>query len=409
MSELYCYEREPYRQRLDVEVLVIGQHDGRLYAVLDDTLLFPEGGGQPADHGLLSGPVASAVKVQDVQKVDGEVRHYFDGDLQLGDATLDIDWSRRFDHMQQHTAQHLLTAVAADRFGWATTSFHLRDGLCDIELDVASLDDKQLQALEDAVMGEVHAAHPVTTRRVAKETLQGLPIRSRGLPAGHEGDVRLVEIAGLDLNTCGGTHLKSTAEIESLNLVATESRRGGTRLLWLAGARLRRRCTSHESRNRELRQLLGAGDDELLEISRLKLEQLRQAEKDLVGLRKELAELRLAELLTQPGPWVSVHYEGAEMPFLQHLARGFLPSADQRCLFLTASSPAGHCFILARGEDNDMDLVPLGRQVAELLEGRGGGRGTLFQGKAESLGRRDEALSVLSGVAQGVEGAAEAS
>lgn len=395
MSELFSFENEPYRRQLDVEVLVIGQQDGRLYAVLDDTLLFPEGGGQPADHGFLSGPVASSVAVDDVQKVDGEVRHFFSGDLQLGDASLEIDWDRRFDHMQQHTAQHLLTAIAADRFGWKTTSFHLRAEVCDIELAVESLDGGQLHELEEAVMAEVRAARGVTTRRVAKEALEGLDLRTRGLPSDHRGDVRLVEIEGLDLNNCGGTHLRSTAEIEGVKLLAAETCRGGIRLLWIAGQRLRRRVASHELRNRQLRQLLGAADDELVDIAGLKLEQLKQAEKDLASLRGELGDLRLADLLAQSGPWVSAHYDGVDMPFLQRLARGFLPAAAGRCLFLTASDPAGHCFVLARGENNDLDLQPLGRRVAELLEGRGGGRGTLFQGKAASMARRDEALEIL--------------
>ena len=113
-------------------------------------------------------------------------------------VTVELDWARRFDHMQQHTAQHLLTAVAADRFGWPTTAFHLGEHVSDVELDVAAIDEEQLRSLENAVAAEVRAARPVTARRVSRDEYERTDVRSRGLPAGHAGDVRLVEIDGVD-------------------------------------------------------------------------------------------------------------------------------------------------------------------------------------------------------------------
>ena len=397
MSEIYAYEKEPYRRQLETEVLVIGRQGERLYAVLDDTLLFPEGGGQPSDRGLLSGAAAPSqdVEVVDVQKVDGEVRHYLAGDLQLGPVSLEVDWQRRFDHMQQHSAQHLLTAVTLERFGWKTTAFHLRPEVCDIELDVASLDGAQLETLEDVVMAEVRAARRIRARRVAQKDLAALPLRSRGLPAGHQGDVRLIEIEGIDLNNCGGTHLASTAEIECIQLLASESLRGGTRLSWIAGRRVRQRLRQAEARQLQLRHLLSTGDDQLVGVTELKLQQLQETERELARRLGELAELRLADLVRQPGPWVTAHYDGVDLSFAQRLARGFLEAAPGRCLFLTTSQEANHGFLLAQGEGSELDLQTVGRRVAELLEGRGGGRAPMFQGKAASLKRRDEAVALL--------------
>lgn len=222
---LPAYERDPRRRELDAEVIAVGEESGRPWARLADTVLYPEGGGQPADHGWL-GDVA----VEDVQKRGGEVVHYLASAVSPGRATLRLDWARRFDHMQQHTAQHLLSAVAADRFGWETTSFHLGAQTCDVELAAGALPAEQVSELEEAIAVEVRAARPVTTRRVSPEAMAGLAVRSRGLPAGHVGDVRLVEIAGIDLNTCGGTHLASTAEIECVKLLRSEPMRGGVRL-----------------------------------------------------------------------------------------------------------------------------------------------------------------------------------
>ena len=248
MSQIFCYEREPYRTRLDVEVVAIGEDGGRPFALTDDTILFPEGGGQPADHGRL-GDVA----VIDVQRVAGDVRHYLDAPAEKGAQSLELDWPRRYDHMQQHTAQHLVTVTASNLLGWRTTSFHLRPEVCDIEFDVPELPAADLEKLEDAVIAEIHADRPISARRVRPEALAGLDVRSRGLPAGHRGEVRLVEIAGLDLNTCGGTHVKSTGEIETLKLLDTEALRGGTRLTWIAGSRVRRRLAACAARRRRTR------------------------------------------------------------------------------------------------------------------------------------------------------------
>jgi len=124
--------------------------------------------------------------------------------------------------MQQHTAQHLLTAVAADQFGWQTTAFHLGAHVSDIEVDVKSIGKSELRLLEETVAVEVRAARRISARRVSPDEYEQMEVRSRGLPPGHSGDVRLIEIEGIDLNTCGGTHCVSTAEIEAIALLGTE-------------------------------------------------------------------------------------------------------------------------------------------------------------------------------------------
>ena len=181
MESLPAYERDPYQQQMTVRVVAVGEHEGQPMAVLDDTLIFPEGGGQPSDRGRLG----SVEVVDAVHHPDG-VRHLLAAPVAVGlETTLEVDWARRFDHMQQHTAQHLLTAVAADRFGWPTTSFHLGADVCDIEIEAPDLGRHQLDALEEAVAAEIRAAHEVRDRRVPKDAFERLEVRTRGLPAGH--------------------------------------------------------------------------------------------------------------------------------------------------------------------------------------------------------------------------------
>ena len=366
MSSIPAYEREPERRELDVHVASTGSDEQGAFVTLDDTILYPEGGGQPADHGWLD-----EIFVTDVQHRDGQIRHYVEAPVSQGPKRLRLDWQRRVDHMQQHTAQHLITAIAADAFGWLTTSFHLGSETSDIELDVDMLASTDLEALEDRVMEAVRAALPVTSRREAPEELDSLAVRTRGLPEGHVGDVRLVEIQGIDLNTCGGTHLASTAEIEAVKLLDTEPMRGGTRLVWIAGGRMRRRLAGHEERNRELRRVLETGDDQLVELA------------------------------GASGPVVDAHFDDADGSFLQRVGRRFAADSATGIALLTARSAGKLFFVVAAGPDSSIDLAAIGAAVAELLDGRGGGPPGLYQGKAKSLENLPDALRLLNAAAGG--------
>ncbi len=281
-----AYESDAYLTILDTEVVEVGESDGVPFAVTSDTIFYPEGGGQPADRGTLAG-----VGVVDVRKESGAIRHLLAAPAEKGPACLVIDWPRRFDHMQQHTAQHVITTVAQRDFGWPTMAFHLGPVVCNIELDAPGLERDQLGALEDAVAEEVRAGRRVTSRYARRDQMEELGVRSRLLPEGFEGELRLVEIEGLDLNTCGGTHVRNTSEIGTVAILGTEAMRGGTRIFWIAGDRVRRRLAAHEARNLKLRSLLDSADDDLPEVVELRLAR----ERELAGENRRLVtELAIA-------------------------------------------------------------------------------------------------------------------
>jgi len=389
MMPIPAYDREPFLRSIETDVVRAGEERSRPFVVLADTILYPEGGGQPADRGRIGG-----VPVEDVRTVDGEVRHYLAGAPPVGRVQVELDWVRRFDHMQQHTGQHLLTAVAEQRFGWHTTAFHLSEQLSDVELDTPKIAPDQLAQLEEEVAAEIRAARPVTARRVGPEEYSTLPVRTRGLPEGFTGDIRLVEIAGIDLNTCGGTHVRSTAEIEGLKLLGTEAMRGGTRLFYVAGARLRRVLGAHHERSAKLRQLVGTSDEELPSGVSAKLDQLKDAQRTVKALEEELAAAAGQALATAAEDVVSAHWPERDLVFLQRVAKELVRLAPERVALLTAGDEGQGAFVLCAGERATLELATAGRGVAEILGGRGGGSGRIFQGKAP-LSRRAEALAWL--------------
>ncbi len=389
-SDVPGWERAPYLRELDTSVVACGGGAGTAWAILADTVLYPEGGGQPCDRGWIDDTPVAAVR----RTPDGIV-HELASPVTCGPVKVRVDWERRFDHMQQHTAQHLLTALAQDRFGWPTTAFHLGERVSDIELNAPALGAAQLRELEEAAAAEIRAARPVRAYRIRPEEAAALPIRTRGLPAGHRGDVRLVEIAGLDLNTCGGTHVASTCEIESVALLGAEPMRGGTRLYFVAGGRVRRMLHDQADALAGLRTVLGAPDQELAAVAQSKLDALRSAERLARRLQDEAADA-LGEALAAGGePLAHRHHHDKDLTFLQRAARRFAELAPAGVVLLTADSAMGSVFCLAAGQAAPVDVGALARAFTDVVGGRCGGAGRLFQGKIPSLDRRGAGIEAV--------------
>ena len=358
--------------------------DGRYNVVIDSSVLYPEGGGQPADRGSIAG-----VSVVDVQSdASGRVHLTTTAPVAEGEAEVRVDMVRRFDHMQQHTAQHLITAVAQDRFGRATVSFHLGARVSSIDLD-GPLTEAQVEALEVAVNNELRLNRPVLQRVVSLGEYQALQVRSRGLPDGYEGDVRLIEIAGLDVNTCGGTHVSQLGELQVVHLIGTETVRGGARLSYVAGGRVLARLRADTARSRALNRSLKCGPEEhLTQVQRL-LDDAKAGGRARRHLLGELAVAIGGRLGAEsPSAPVHLHRPEPDLGFLRSIADAAREGGLTGALLLTGGAEAG-VFLL---DAEPAEVAVLGPRVAAALDGRGGGRGRRFQGKATRLEAASAAL-----------------
>lgn len=218
---------------------------------LDRTAFYPTGGGQPHDTGVLiatarSGTVLEAPVVDVSQDDAGEVWHTTVKPLQPGTEIVGrVDAERRRDHMQQHSGQHLLSAVALRELGAATVGFHLGKTEATVDLTVASLSDEQLDRLQAQVNEAVMLALPVTQRWVGRDEAEQLFAEGvlRKLPE-RAGDLRIVSIAGVDENACGGTHVGRTSEIGAVLLRGVERVRGNSRVTFVCGGRALRAATA---------------------------------------------------------------------------------------------------------------------------------------------------------------------
>jgi misacylated tRNA(Ala) deacylase len=386
-EKILAYHRDAALTSLRTRVAACAPAQGGFLVELEDTLFYPEGGGQPADAGTLGGQAVLGLQ----KTAAGRVLHLVAEAVPVGgEVALALDGARRLDHTQQHSAQHILTALALAEFGWPTTAFHLGPERSDLELGRDGLDLPALAGLQARANEIVREARPVRTRWVSAEEFQALPVRCRLLPEGFAGPYRLVEIEGVDLNTCGGTHVASTAELQAIALVGAERLRGGTRVFFLAGGRVLGALGQAVAHQRALGELLSCPPaDHPAAVSRLQAE-LREAGVQRRQLQSELA-LHLAQELSRGPQPASLHRPEVDMTFLQAVARAYLEQRPEGLALLTGKD----LFVLAGPAER---LKALGPQVAAALGGRGGGGAGLYQGKAADLSpaARAQALGLVA-------------
>jgi alanyl-tRNA synthetase len=238
------YYHDPYMTEFDARVLRVEAHDGRPAAILDRTAFYPTSGGQPFDTGRLG----TATVVDVVDRDDGAILHVVEGGIEPGDVHGAIDWPRRFEHMQQHTGQHVLSAAFDRLVDARTESFHLGSGSSTIDLN-KSLSAADITRVEDEANRVVWEDRPVTIRFADAAQVAKLPLRKESARAG---TLRLIEVAEFDISACGGTHVARTGAIGAIAVQSTERFRGGTRVEFLCGVRVVRG-------HRALRDIVAAG------------------------------------------------------------------------------------------------------------------------------------------------------
>ncbi|NLP05286.1 hypothetical protein GX411_04990 [Candidatus Fermentibacteria bacterium] len=390
MKGIHSFDRDPCLAVLKTRVAFCEPGGGGLFsAVFEDTIFHPESGGQPSDRGTVAGVELAGV----LPGTGGEVVHLLPAPVS-GEVELVLDWPRRFDLMQQHTAQHMLSCLALSRFGWRTSAFHLGESRSDIELEVPSLAFEDLAPLEDAVNDVILENRRVTWRHAAPESVDMSEVRSRRLPKDPVNCMRLVEIEGLDCNNCGGTHVSSTGQVRLVKLTATERLRGGTRVFYLAGNRALTWTGEAMLRERRLSRALTCSPAEQADSVERLLERLKDSERRARAISTELAGILGREAAAGDGGVEHLHRDEPDMEFLRTAADTALSVRPGCRLLLTGGRMEG-VFLVAGPVDWTAEAGPL---AARILEGRGGGSGPLYQGRASRLDRTGEALDALRGL-----------
>ncbi|XP_022087093.1 alanyl-tRNA editing protein Aarsd1-like [Acanthaster planci] len=363
--------------------------------ITEDTVLFPEGGGQPDDRGTMNG-----IDVHRVTRRGGDAVLFVETAIEPGTEILQkVDWTRRFDHMQQHSAQHLITAIAEERYGWPTTSWDLGKEKSFIEMDTPKIGVEEMQELEKEVNTAIRKQLAMTPRLVDLGSSVLNSVRTRGLPDDHVGQVRIVEIETIEANTCCGTHVANLSHLQSIKLLGAEKgKKSKTNLYFLAGNRVLDylgKCLTNE---KLLTGFLKCGPDGHPQAAEKIQKSLKVANKSTTMLLRDLAALEAYRYNNQADkdPVLVLHRKEGDLEFLNMIANEI---NLQNCLaLLTAGDEKGAGMFLAAGPDDIIKEV--GPKIAECLEGKGASKTGRYQGKANKMSKRSTAEEVLRSYTQ---------
>nr|CAI5828537.1 unnamed protein product [Callosobruchus analis] len=295
----------------------------RYEVILEDTILFPEGGGQPCDLGFLNDiPVKQVVRRAD------KAIHYVEKPLNVGDVVKQtINWERRFDHMQQHSGQHLITAIVDREFKIPTTSWWLGEEVSQIEIESPTFSQEQIQNVEDICNELIRSGKNVTVNVYSSDSEKDLEkARSaRGLPSDHVGDIRVINIEDVDNNMCCGTHVANLSQLQVIKLLYTEKskRKGKTLLYFLVGDRVLKRLTTSLKNEQQLTALLKCNPSDHADLVEKLQKNMKTLNKNLQSVLKDLASYeadKVKRLVPQP-KYYFLHKKEADPDFMNTFIR----------------------------------------------------------------------------------------
>lgn len=375
----------------DFEAAVVDRSDDGRRAYLDRTAFYPSSGGQPHDTGRLGG-----IQVTDVVDETDRIAHVLAEPLTDERVTGRIDWPRRFDHMQQHTGQHVLSAVLADLYGYPTVGVHFGRQSSTIDLETASLPPDQRDRLEERVNEIVFQNRPVEVSFEEVDNAAGLRKASE-----RAGKLRIITISNLDRSACGGTHVRCTGEIGPILIGKVERVRKGTRVEFVCGDRAVQRARADYALLTRLAAEFSAAADHLPRLMADQRAELKEASSIRRELESELDLYRARELYESVKPdatgirRVIVRREEGSLDRLRGLAQAF--ASMPMAIFLGAvESPAA--VLLAASSDAGIDAAGVLKGLLGSVGGRGGGSASLAQGIVPGRAQLDSVLSSIGGL-----------
>jgi alanyl-tRNA synthetase len=396
------YLDDPYLARFDAEVTGERRVGDRTGVILSRTAFYPEGGGQPADRGTLGG-----AEVVDVQEVDGEIVHLVAGAAPAGRVEGVVLWPRRFDHMQQHHGQHLLSAAFEAALGARTVSFHLGDEACSIDLDapLSRLGAAALEEVERRANETVWRDLPVVARDLAPDELARIALRKEPTKGS-----RVVLVVGVDASPCGGTHPRRTGEVGAIAVLRAAKWGQGSRVEFACGGRVLRLLRTSSERLGAVAAALRCAPAEVSAAAARLAADLGARRKELEALVGAVAVAEAARLAGAPFDSAALRSgrtegEVSPSPVVAELAApvadvaGFLRATAQALVArgrtaLLAGRGEGRAFLcFARPKGPGPDLGALLREAAAALGGKGGGAPDLAQGSGTEVEKLAEVLA----------------
>jgi alanyl-tRNA synthetase len=356
--------------------------------VLDRTAFYPTGGGQPSDTGTLNG----ARVVECIDDGDNGVLHVVQGMMPSRGAVVQgrVDWSRRLDHMQQHTGQHILSQAFVNLFNAATKSFRVLETSCEIDVDLNNPATEIIERAVELANNVVWEDRAIEIRNVTSAEAAELPLRKE---SARDGELRLIEIEGFDLTPCGGTHAYRTGEVGMIAVRSWERAKGLTRIEFVAGTRALADYRKANRSAREVAALFSTGRDDAPHVAAQMVEEHKELNRRIRVLEELAAEVEAEKLLADASQGVVVQvFNGRDAESLKKLAHALIAKSGVVALLASRDKDTAR-LVFARSADALGDMSVLMREACAMLDGRGGGKPELAQGGGKNVAKLDSALT----------------
>jgi len=371
----HLYYEDSYLAEFDAIVLEQFDVGGKPAVVIDQTAFYPNSGGQPCDTGNLGNTQVERVEEDD----SGRIIHILDSPPSTQQVRGTIDWARRFDHMQQHTGQHILSQAFLHAAQAVTLSFHLGQETSTIDIDLAQSEPSVLSAAEDLAARIVFEDRPVHILNVTREELSALGVRKE---SHREGEIRVIDIDTFDRSPCGGTHVRRCGEIGLILILGSERYKGGTRVEFVCGGRALKAFRKDHEALRELGRVLSARPHEIPRLTEKILQERSTLQRENKHLEERILEMEAQELLhgadrTGGSIIVCQNYSDRRIESLKVLAQKVAGSPGALAILFAVQETAQ--VVVARNANVPGDCGAVVKQLTGRLGGKGGGKPELAQ------------------------------
>lgn len=389
------YLNDSYLKTFTAEVLERGTKDDLPYVILDKTAFYPEGGGQPWDLGTING-----CKVIKVLEEEGKIFHYLESSIDVLTVEGEVDWSRRFDHMQQHLGQHILSGVFERLLDGETVGFHLGEEYVTVDIALDKITKEQLDQVEEEANKVVYNNLDVKAYYVDSEQVKTLPMRK--LPKVEE-DIRIVEVGGYDYSGYGGTHPKNTGEVGIIKIIRREKAKGNVRVEFLCGKRALKDYGRKNDTILESSALLSRPFYELKDGIEVAKDQISKLTKENKVLKDEVNRYRVEELYAKASSYKDIKilshlFLGEDFGSIANMATKLTEKGKVVVLFAKEAEKSQ--FIFTCSKDVEIDMNALLKEILPMVNGTGGGN--KFRAQGGTTGREgiekalEEAVSKLT-------------
>ena len=374
------YLNNPYLRQLDARIVEKIYKDDKYYIKTNRTIFYPNlAGGQPGDKGTISG-----VKVLDTYNDNEDIVHVVQDNIQSDKVLLSIDWYNRFDYMQQHSGQHLLSAVFYKLFNGETVGFYIGKEYVYIDVNLPTINDEEIIKIEEFANKIIFSNFPMKSYIIEKSELNKLPNIKNSVT---NSKIRIVEIDGIDFSPCCGTHLRHTGEIGLIKIRKVENYKGNIRVEFVCGNRALKDYTWKNNHIKNIANLLSSKDKDVQDKVFKLYNQKEELEKENRKLKEELYMYKGDKLLDNAKNvnginFIYSKFEDLEFNEINNIA-SYLMGLNKNVILFGIYNKEYSQFLIGKSSEIDINMKNIFKNISENLDIKGGGSNKVVQGKCE--------------------------